>query len=290
MKLKSVCAVLLALLLMLGGCARSNSEESVEAAAPIKGSDVPNEMKTTENTESSQKETKENTPPTEPVVDAYNGSWVAPTGEMYTYIIPRLQLPGDEAEKINSEIYGLYSGNLNENGELWGYMEYSYEIYSWKGLLTLILRIDYPGEYSVDDFAIASQHYVYTLRLSDGSRVAPQEVLELSGVAQEEFYSKVSEILGNAYCLGIPEDYFQTILSTEPLSRDEALLTQFAGTVSEENASACLPYLNEAGELCFRGKVYQVAGASYHTQLFSFAPESEFFPYYETLLGLTAEE
>lgn len=286
MKLNRLCFVLLALLVLFGGCTQSEPGDSAETSASLKESATPLETDTTKNPEPSEVETQEPLPSAEPVVDAYNGSWVAPTGDTYTYTLPKLQLSGGDVEQVNNEIYALYSDNLNENGELWGYMEYSYEVYIWEDLLTLILRLDYPEDNLSDDFAIASQHYVYTLRLSDGSRVAPLEVLELVEVSQEAFYSIASQIMGNAYCLSIPEDYLQTILASETLSPEEALLTQFAHTISEENTGSCVPYLNESGELCFLGKIHQVAGAGYHTQLFSFKTVESSSPYFEILLEL----
>lgn len=256
---------LLAFLFLLTGCSQQQAAEP-ESTKPVSTEAMP----------------------AEPVTDAYRGEWTATTGETYTYAIPKIDLPGEYTEKVNDKIFALYREKLSDEGELRLAADYSYESYVCGDLLSVVLRIAYPEQLTQgEDFSVASQHYVYTLHLSDGSEATPEEVLTLAGVAPEEFYEHVSAALGNAFCLSLSEDLLQDCLSDDTPTSPEAVLPWFSDTISVDNAKAALPYLNENGELFFVGTVYQIAGAVSHTRLLPYAREEEISPYYEALLELT---
>ena len=289
MNVKSLCALLLLLALLLSGCG---------AAVPT---DEPSEPPRTDEviTKATQAPTTEAlTMPaeTEPiqrenlVTEAYRDEYTRSDGVVVLHSIPKINLPGEYVEEVNETLRELYDGQQNDEGVLPWTEPYSYEDYVFGDILSVVVRN--ASVFQIEDrqgFDIAGSYLVYTMHISDGSQVTLEEILKLAGVTEEEFYQRVAVAAGDACCTYVPAELIE-----EQLAEDDPASTfivqQFRRSISEEFVSKAIPYFNEAGELWFAADICHIAGAGDHMVLRPYEQTEPLSPYYEQVHALIGEE
>ena len=175
------------------------------------------------------------------------------------YRIPKVNLPGDDVEKINSEVYNflypIIQDSIVEINE-YGYPFTSDEvIYYWSvngDILSLVIRNSSAPEWSG-----GTEYMVYNLSVSTGNRISNDELISVVGVSQEDYHDMLWQALGSEYFQG-RESYI------EQRGYDDFFRTQLEKTLSEDNIQGCVPYLNEDGQLCIIGAIYSLAAADFY--------------------------
>lgn len=227
--------------------------------------------------------------PDTPVIEAFTDTrTVGQPPITYSCSIPQIQCESAYAQEINKELADIYHNAFNADG-IWEGGNASFEWYVNGDILTVVLfryNAESPTEYEAD-----LSHSIYNLRMSDGSEISDDEILELAGVSKEVFRARAREILGNDFLLiGLPDIAWESILEDPEGNANNANLTQFVVTVSEENLDHLVPYLGMDGTLHFMGRVYHIAGGfDYRTPLFSYYDDFEVSPYYKDMLALTLQ-
>lgn len=169
----------------------------------------------------------------------------------YSYKIPQINIDSADAEKINQKIKDKYLTQYNEaveyrnenNGEtgIWYRIEYAYHI---NGDVVSII-IDSKGESEGKDRSS------YNINMKTGKEVTNTELLKIKGITEEEFPSKLSNILTET----LRDMYTGNI---EPA---EFMTAQYKRTTSLENCSIDNDmYLNVNGDLCVIVNRYNIAG------------------------------
>ena len=90
---------------------------------------------------------------------------------------------------------------------------------------------------------------------------APEaDVIGCAGFSASDYEQRVREVLGSAFWSGwdTSGEYFETETAVEFFNE------QFHKTLSPENVDACVPYINENGQLCIIAKLYALAAADYY--------------------------
>jgi hypothetical protein len=193
--------------------------------------------------------------PEEPVREAYNET----VGNTHFHI-PAINLPGDDAEKINQEIRDLLYNRVlmsfkdwSEEYDLWvNDTAYRYAVND--SVLSLV--ISYGQEPEID----FEEYLVYNLDTETGKRLSGEELLEKAGMTQETYALKLRQVLGSG--LWAVSDNGAEWLSDAGFN--ELFNDRLEKTLAEENLRDCRPFLNEKGELCAVARKYSLAGGDYY--------------------------
>lgn len=227
---------------------------------------------------------------TEPVTEAFRSTFTnRATGYISYQVFPKINVDGAYAEEVNREIAAFIEERVDDDGKISYTGDYSYVYYVYEDILSVIICEVYPEQIDTNDFAMASMHKVYTLHLSDGSEATTEELLSAAGVSADAFYPRATELMGNAFCQKLPEEMVESYLAMEEITvENNGLFRPLMQTVREENAKAVQAYLNAEGELCFAGTIYQIAGATGYSRIFSMS-QTVMSPYYEALMAKLAQ-
>ncbi len=185
------------------------------------------------------------------VTDGYTYTYGDEWGD-YGFHVPQIDREGPGFDEVNAAIWAeLYEDQLmGEYGSVtaieqgWSPEPYTVD-YDW-AVNGDILSLWTVSRYSGDcDF-----YSVYNVSLSAGRRVTNQELLDLAGVSEDQFYSAVRHALSAAF-----EEY-------NTYGQEDAFKAQQRGdNNSETNVRAVRPYLDKDGGLSVIGTVYALAGA-----------------------------
>lgn len=206
-------------------------------------------------TEESLEETAEDASSENLVTDAY--------GEEFggrSFHIPQINIDSYQVKLMNKEIWDtLYYGVVSDIEKWWG--EKKTEglesiTYTWTvngDILSLVIESQ-PYDWAWTDY------YVYNLSLPEGDVVSDEELFAYRGVTRTEFEEKVRQVLYTMHFENCEESIYQKNDEQDRARADEVL----AKSLSPENVSASVPFLNEAGELCAVCAKYSFAGADYY--------------------------
>ena len=291
--IKFFCAMLLLFAFLLSACgAVVPSEESVE---PPRTDEVTTEATQAPTTEAPTTEGATVPAETEPitrenvVTEAHRDVYTWTDGSEYLHVFPKINLPGEYAEEINTKFQKWYDKQQKKDGVLQLACDCSYEFYVFEDILTVVYRESTPEAIHVEDgFDIADEYRVYQLHISDGSPVTTEEILRLAGVTEEDFYQRVAVGTGNAFCVDMAS-FLARVFSPDDPAAPAAAVPWFNDTIGEDYVHQAVPYLKDDGTLWFAGYVRQVAGASYFMVLLPYEQTEELSPYYEPMLELSPE-
>ena len=257
----SLCALLLLLALLLSGC----------------GTVVPTEG-TTE-------------PPTDEALDDARRREYLPEDVLaFEDSLPEIAQSGENAEQIRQKLNELYGEQKKEDGTVALNDDYSFTYYVSGDVLSVVIRLAYSTQIEPSEsFNVASNYIVYTLHIGDGVAVTAGELLQLAGIAEEEFYRRVAVGTGNWFCEWLPDDYLESALTADDPVSPQPLVECFNETIGDDYVHRAIPYLNDDGQLWFAGYVRQMAGATYRTVLLPYEQTEELSPYYEPMLELSPE-
>lgn len=196
------------------------------------------------------------------VVDAYSYVYSDQYGE-YKYNIPKIILDGNEIESINEEIWNSYYEsvmkeqlNLISNNSSINVYGISYTWAVNNDILSIIIETNFDGN---------NNHYeIYNISMNTGEKLKISDILNCKEWTYEQYAEKVKYALGSLYW----DKYYDMFTRDESVTwfGEEAAQRQLDNTISDNNVSEAIPYLNENGELCVAGFVYSLAGADryYH--------------------------
>lgn len=221
-----------------------------------------------------------------PVTEAFVAS--ATLGDpAITYLcsLPQIQCDSTYAQIINKELSDLYENGFDEEGA-WCGGNYSFDYYVNGEILSVVVYHydkQFPSDYEAD-----LSNSIYNIRMSDGSEVTADEILEAAELSEEEFYARAQELLGHSFLLRcLREDAVEYILEEPEVGVNSSDFEQFCITISEENLQFCIPYLAENGELYFTGRTHHTAGGfEYSTPIFSYSAKNETSHFYEDMMAL----
>jgi len=228
--------------------------------------------------------------PDNPVVEAYANS--APfryedVDYVFKCSIPKIQSESAYAQKVNQELADYYNSNIKSDGT-WGGANVSYEYYINGDILSLIVYL-FDTEHRLN-FEYGQPNRIYNIRISDGSEVTSDEILQHAGVTKEAFRARASEFLGTYYLWFLQDSTLKEILEDPDGNADSSSLAWFIATVSEDNLDQVVAYLTANGELHLTGDVYvPTGGFAIETAMSSFFEDFEVSPYYENMLKLCEE-
>ena len=186
-----------------------------------------------------------------------------------TYAIPKINLEGNNFKRINSEINIIYSGDEHSQGIIGNVEDIR------NGILprSSCYNIDYEWGLNGDIISICiefqfdggSRNYqIYNISRTTGENVSREDILNYKGWTYEQYAEKVKYALGSVYW----DKYYDMLTGNESSAWLGEGLAQnkLDNTISDNNVSEAIPYLNENSELCVAGFVYSLAGADryYH--------------------------
>ncbi len=200
------------------------------------------------------------------VVDAFSQDVAfvsAGTDYTYSFIIPQIDLPSEEIQALNKEIYDhcyAYYEETDSQLKAVGYNVTTYlEIkcsgidYDWyvsEGVLSLVVnRTMYPNSTE------RTERDRYMVDIEGQKQIFQTELLEKLGRTRESVETLAAEALGCNFT-----STYKNLIESGNISESEAL-SLFRRTVDPENAKNLTLYLNSEGELCALGTVYTPAGA-----------------------------
>ena len=178
--------------------------------------------------------------------------------ESYPFAIPCINLQSAEIKALNQAIYDEYYPKYQvakEQISTQGYTtDCGYIAYKWYvngDILSLVI-----DEYCAPDFGGGDVYKVYNISISGMSELGKDAVLKAAGISAGDFSGMVKETLQKTFesFYGNGGSGIEAQFASEQLAR----------TLSDENISACSPYLNEHGELCITARIYSMAGADYY--------------------------
>ena len=201
------------------------------------------------------------------------------SGDGLTFRVPKIEYGGEGIQAVNDAIWAdLYEDQLySEYGAMTaieeGWSPEPYRVsYEWSlngDVLSLLTVSSYSGDYDV--------YSVYNVSLSAGRRMADQELLDVLGIAPEDFYGLAGMALTNAF-----EE------SNAPMPEDEFKAQQRQANNAEANVRAVRPYLDGSGDLCVVATVYALAGAGQYYRPLTILESGE-LPAVITSAGLPQE-
>lgn len=167
------------------------------------------------------------------------------------YHIPRINMPGDLASAVNEKMYQELKGSLDR----YPYDENGYYImnmtYVW-GQRGDILSILVEEDFSEGDFI---HYYTYHVSTVTGQEVPVQEVYNVFGITETDYYSTVKTVA---------ENYYDTsgMLNYTPVE----IVQQ---TFTDSNLAKSQPAIGKNGELVFALTIHTPAGSGESRMLFS---------------------
>lgn len=245
--MKRIISLLLAFILIfsLAGC--KNRKESTED---------------TSTSESTIEATTEKIDYDNLVTDAYKYEYSDKDGD-YKYNIPKIMLEGKNIENINSEIWDWCYDNAMTN---------ILDIIS-AGTSVYLLEISY--EWAVNDDILSlcvlrqwdagiSDYKVYNVNIKTCETVSKNDILSYAGFSEEEYINVAKEAIGSEYL-----DYyvFENYSDINEFAKIHKEVLE--KTLTDENISQALPFLNEDGELCIICAQYSAAGADVYYRLYN---------------------
>lgn len=186
--------------------------------------------------------------------------------EFLSFAVPKIQWEGDGIHAVNDAIWEeLYEEQLySEYGAMTAVEEgvspepYGMS-YSWAvngDVLSLWTVSNYSNDYNV--------YSIYNVSLSACRRITDQELLQVLGIDQEDFYALAAQVLS---------DTFEELSAVAP--EDEFKAMQRQTNNDPANVHAVQPYLNENGDLCMVGWVSAMAGAGEYARQMTVLPADQ---------------
>ncbi|MBE6981347.1 MAG: hypothetical protein E7437_03380 [Ruminococcaceae bacterium] len=184
------------------------------------------------------------------VTDAYIDARKVGTNTM-CYHIPRINMPGDLASGVNEKIYQELSGSLarypyDENG--FYIMDMTY-VWGQRGdILSILVEEDFSeGDYVT--------YYTYHVSTVTGQEVSVEEVYNVFGITEADYYSTVKTVAENYYDRSGMLEYTPVEIVQQ--------------TFTDLNIANSKPAIGKNGELVFSLMIYTPAGSGESTMLFS---------------------
>lgn len=180
-----------------------------------------------------------------------------------SFAIPQINLPSDEVQQINREIWDtlftqavepLYTQWTQDGSE--GQEKIQYEWTIQDGILSLCIDSQVLQSYW-------PEYLIYNLSVQEQKPVQQEDILQAAGLTEEAFREKAEQALGSAFW----KDWNR---SDENFYHAE-FVTWFNDclhkTIAAENIDASTAFFNADGQLCIAARVYTLAGAEYYWQV-----------------------
>ena len=291
--LRKLTAIILCLSLLFCVACSADAPENTEPTTVEQPSGTESTTPTEPVTADPDKEVFAPIDPETPVIEAYTASrTIGNPAITYTCSLPQIQCDSTYAQAVNQELSDLYYDSFDEENVWWGGNN-SFDWYVNGDILSLVVyhydtSVDHQFRYPANNGEFGFEHSIYNLRMSDGSEVTSDEILEIAGISKGDYIARAQEILGNAFLIRcIPEDAIEYILLNPEECIDGVSFEQFCATISEENLEMTVPYLAENGELYFMGRTYYIAGGfDFAMPLFSYHGRYEASHFYADMMLL----
>lgn len=179
-----------------------------------------------------------------------------------SYRIPKIDLPGGDAEKANLEIYNtLYPVVQDAVRDIWeqGYPYISGGVsYRWNvnGDILSVVVCD-------DSYPTSSGSYVYMVynfSIKSGEILPKDEIPAAVGLDEDEYMEQVKLNLGSRFWSG----WSRTDENLSMIGTAGFFNQQLEKTVSQDNAEEARPYLDENGNISVVAKIYSLAAGDYY--------------------------
>ena len=219
--------------------------------------------------------------PDELVTERYRKEFAGPNG-IYVCSIPEINLPGTQITELNEQIFNsLYPAVEAAEKEFTRY-EDTYicsEIeYTWAvngDILSLVVHI-------IDNDIGCDSFQVYNVSVSQSVTLEDKVVVAEAGMDMAEYSDLAKRVLGT--------ECWQSWAVDSPMFGEQQFVDlfnlQLQSSISDENISEAMPYLNGSGQLCMIAKHYPMAGASYYWHNYNLETD-ETIPNYDALAVCT---
>ena len=242
-------AMILALLVLLCGCGEE-PEQTFATRPPaetVRYGHTPVESAPTAPAEEETDEVR--------VTDAFADKAVmVDYDETYYYHIPAIHIPGVNTDEINdlmyNELYAFINQYVYDNPDYpyLGDMAYSWAVHG--GILSVITEVVVGPDSSPNPMYV-----VYNVDLTTGQRVFGEEVLAAFGMEEETYRQQVRAVLDS------------TFLFFSGQQEGDFYRQQYDKTVSDDNVSNAIVYIDARGELAVVADIYAMAGADSYRHL-----------------------
>lgn len=259
----SAVAFLLAATLLLTGCSGQPAKPEEQTASEMSATELSETLRETEAETDLQTETETAVDYTNLVTDALNEEFKI---EVYgntvecSYCIPFINWDGSEIAALNEQIYDKYSAyytNTKENGEK-GWYDCGECSYTWSvtdDILTLIV-----SAYLYPDASGWIEPEVFSVDLKESRVLDKEDIINYFELTPEMYSQKVKDAMGNQF----GNLYGNAFENNASLFQEAFTQEQLSRTISQDNIDFAVPYINEAGHLGIRARIYSLAaGDSY---------------------------
>lgn len=223
------------------------------------------------------------------VTDAYSDVFEYTDGAgnsgTYEFHIPQINLEGESIEEINTEIWTL----LYDNNLLY--------VYDWvsSGESLIILGIDYDWTVNGSILSLVVEieglvdvgtgdYYIYNVDIIEREKSANSTILDYCGLSEDEYKELVRQALYSC-----SYDYYEQVYDQMDESTLKFTNDQLSNTISDDNVASALPFINNVGELCILGSIYDVAGPATSLRIINLE-DFEVNANYPNLFGETESE
>ena len=201
------------------------------------------------------------------VTEAYHEAIKDENGDnSLIFSIPRFNIPGEDIERINKELYDNLFGNIeivheyylhnekvtnsnsyhNEWAKVYGVKAGVYYEWYQNGDIVSIVVTN-----ATAFMAVGGPGYsAYNVSISNQREATRDEVIAQAGLSEEEFYDSARKSLGSAFKAVHKESEYSSYDDEGKKQYNEYL----ASTLSDENINEMQIYFNGSGELCGVGE------------------------------------
>lgn len=198
------------------------------------------------------------------VTDAFAEQLASEDG-VAEYRIPQINIPGDDAEQLNAQIYALLYPKVEQAREQID--EYGFPIncgglsYSWSvhgNILSLLIDdLHNPAGSGSDEFT------AYNVFLTTGQSVSFQQLLTVCGYTESDYRDAAEQAVRQGF-----QTIFQYLNDTDNAQVRADVDQCVAQTLSQENMALAQPFIHENGRLCIALGTYTLAGSGYYQSIY----------------------
>lgn len=183
------------------------------------------------------------------VTDAQSDLETAYPGRCYH--IPRVNLPGDLALKVNERMYDKLYGIIEQGDMGLGVAELCYSWGQKDSLVSIVVKVSYDTGDLVD-------YLIYNVSTQTGKEVHVSELYDAFGLTEDEFYREVTTTLE-----GFWEDYSKNFGDSDFMD------SLRSSTFADSNIRQSRVFIGQNGELGFVASIYSPAGAMTYDYIFT---------------------